>query len=79
MKVMDSEDSPSIDAAGNVIRKANCENPRREPDRDQERSILASKLIEGLNSGSPIPFTDDYLAGKAKALRERVRASDVNP
>jgi len=42
-------------------------------ERDQDRrEALMGKLLEGLNSGKPIKFTDGYFKRKKAALTERV-------
>ncbi|MGD0387596.1 MAG: type II toxin-antitoxin system ParD family antitoxin [Tepidisphaeraceae bacterium] len=45
---------------------------REKLEREQSRASLTAKLVEGLNSGKPIPFTDEYFKRKKNALAERV-------
>jgi len=45
---------------------------REKFEREQSRASLTAKLVEGLNSGKPIPFTDEYFKRKKNALAERV-------
>ncbi len=42
-------------------------------------AVLAGKLLEGLESGDPIAFTDEYTGCKKAAFRERLRASKKKP
>ena len=45
---------------------------REKLEREQDRASLTAKLVEGLNSGKPIPYSDDYFKRKKGALAERV-------
>ena len=45
---------------------------REKFEREQGRASLTAKLIEGLNSGKPISYSDDYFKRKKGALAERV-------
>jgi antitoxin ParD1/3/4 len=45
---------------------------REKLEREQSRASLTAKLVEGLNSGKPIPFTEEYFKRKKGALAERV-------
>ncbi|MGD0137878.1 MAG: type II toxin-antitoxin system ParD family antitoxin [Tepidisphaeraceae bacterium] len=45
---------------------------REKFEREQSRASLTAKLVEGLNSGKPIPFTEEYFKRKKGALAERV-------
>jgi len=42
--------------------------------REQAKTELTAKLLEGLDSGEPIPFTDGYFKRKKKELSRRVAA-----
>lgn len=44
---------------------------REKLDRDQAKSRLADKLIDGLDSGKPIEFSDGYFKAKKRALIQR--------
>jgi hypothetical protein len=39
--------------------------------REQARKLLAGKLLEGLDSGKPIPFTAGHFKAKKRALVQR--------
>ena len=41
---------------------------REKLERDQAKSILAAKLVQGLDSGAPSPFTNNYFKAKKRAL-----------
>jgi len=45
---------------------------REKREREQAKALLSAKLLEGLNSGSPIPFDDDYIPEKKRRLLARV-------
>ncbi|MBX9738274.1 MAG: type II toxin-antitoxin system ParD family antitoxin [Phycisphaerales bacterium] len=62
-------------SASEFVREAIREKLLREQDREQAKAALASKLIEGLDSGTPVPFTDSYAPDKVRALGERIKAS----
>lgn len=39
--------------------------------REDANAVLAGKLLDGLNSGEPIPFDDNYFPTKKRALIAR--------
>ena len=39
--------------------------------REQAKALLSAKLLDGLNSGMPIPFDDDYIPEKKRRLFAR--------
>jgi len=49
---------------------------REKLQRDQAKSVLADKLIEGLDSGPPIPFTNSYFKSKKRALIQQYAQAD---
>ena len=55
-------------SASEFVREAIREKLQRE----RAKSGLVSKLLEGLDSGEGIPFSDDYSAKKKAALTRRV-------
>jgi len=55
-------------SASEFVREAIREKFQRE----QAKALLAGKLLDGLNSGKPIPFTDGYFRRKKKALAKRM-------
>lgn len=59
-------------SASEFVREAIREKLQRESEREQARAALAAKLVEGLDSGQPIPFTDDHFKQKKRALAERM-------
>lgn len=59
-------------SASEFVREAIREKLLREQERERANATLASKLIEGLDSGPAIPFTDDYTATKKAAFRGRL-------
>jgi len=59
-------------SASEFVREAIREKLQRDQDRQEAKATLAGKLLDGLNSGRPIPFTDDYFKRKKSALSERI-------
>ena len=59
-------------SASEFVREAIREKLLREQERERAEALLASKLIEGLDSGTGIPHTASYAQTKKKALRERM-------
>jgi antitoxin ParD1/3/4 len=66
-------------SASEFVREAIREKYQRDQDRHEAKAALTAKLLEGLNSGEPIPFTDDYFKRKKKALSERVGRKSKQP
>jgi len=60
-------------SASEFVREAIREKLQREQERAEAKAALTGKLIEGLDSGKPIPFTAGYFAAKKEALERRVR------
>jgi antitoxin ParD1/3/4 len=59
-------------SASEFVREAIREKFQRDQDRNEAKATLAAKLLEGRNSGEPIPFTPGYFAKKKTALADRV-------
>jgi antitoxin ParD1/3/4 len=59
-------------SASEFVREAIREKLLREEDRKRAKTDLATKLVQGLDSGKPIPFTAEHFARKKRALVERV-------
>jgi antitoxin ParD1/3/4 len=59
-------------SASEFIREAIREKLLREEDRQQAKDALTAKLLQGLGSGKPIPFTDGHFQRKKNALARRV-------
>ena len=51
---------------------------REKLEREHSRASLTAKLVEGLNSGRPIPFSDDYFKRKKGALVEAAQEEAQN-
>ncbi len=66
-------------SASEFVREAIREKLMREQERERAEAILASRLIEGLDSGQAIPFSDDYTRKKKAAFLDRLRASNPQP
>jgi antitoxin ParD1/3/4 len=58
-------------SASEYVREAIREKLQRDQERADARAVLAGKLLEGLDSGEPIPFNDGYIKAKKRALLER--------
>ena len=59
-------------SASEFVREAIREKYLREQDREQAKASLAGKLLEGLDSGPPIVFTDDYARNKKTQLQKKL-------
>src|SRR5579862_7587903 len=59
-------------SASEFVREAIREKFQREREGKRTTADLTAKLIEGLDSGEPIEFTDDYFAQKKRSLVSRV-------
>jgi antitoxin ParD1/3/4 len=59
-------------SASEFIREAIREKLDRDHERQQARALLTGKLLEGLDSGKPIPFTEGYFKAKKRLLMQRV-------
>jgi len=66
-------------SASEFVREAIREKLLREQDREHAKSVLASKLLEGLDSGKPVVFTDNYTPAKKRALRARMKSKGAKP
>jgi antitoxin ParD1/3/4 len=66
-------------SASEFVREAIREKLLREQERERADAILASKLIEGLDSGQAIPFTDEYIGKKKSAFLDRLRTTSPQP
>ena len=60
-------------SASEFVREAIREKLQRDQELVDARASLTAKLIEGLDSGKPIAYTDDYFKHKKRALVDRVR------
>jgi antitoxin ParD1/3/4 len=58
-------------SASEFVREAIREKYQRDRDRAEAKAVLSSKLLQGLDSGEPIPFTDDYFKRKKHLLTQR--------
>jgi len=59
-------------SASEFVREAIREKLQREQVQAQAKGTLTTKLLQGLDSGKPIPFTDDYFKRKKRALLSRL-------
>lgn len=66
-------------SASEFVREAIREKFLREQEREHAKAGVASKLVEGLDSGTSIPFTDRYVAEKKRALRKGVKSKHSKP
>ena len=55
-------------SASEFVREAIREKLQRDQDRQEAKNVLAAKLLQGLNSGKPIPFSEKYFERKKNAL-----------
>ncbi len=54
------------------VREAIREKLQREQERRDAKEALAAKLLQGLDSGKPLPFGDDYAANKKSRLLSKL-------
>lgn len=66
-------------SASEFIREAVREKLQREQELQQANSVLAGKLLEGLDSGQPLTFTPGHFAHKKHALIERHKGRKKQP
>jgi antitoxin ParD1/3/4 len=66
-------------SASEFVREAIRDKYLKEQERERAEAILASKLLEGLDSGAAIPFTDDYTGSKKTAFRDRLQSGKIRP
>ena len=66
-------------SASEFVREAIRDKYLREQERERAEAILASKLLEGLDSGAAVPFTDDYTGSKKAAFRDRLQSRKTRP
>ena len=66
-------------SASEFVREAIREKFLREQEREHAKAGVASKLVEGLDSGTPIPFTDSYATDKKRALRSSINSRRSKP
>jgi antitoxin ParD1/3/4 len=65
-------------SASEFVREAIREKYQREQDRQEAKDVLAAKLLQGLNSGKPVPFTSGHFRRKKKALARRLGRKSKN-
>jgi antitoxin ParD1/3/4 len=58
-------------SASEFVREAIREKRKREEEREQAKAVLTAKLLEGLDSGEPIPFDDNYFPEMKRRLKTR--------
>jgi antitoxin ParD1/3/4 len=63
-------------SASEFVREAIREKLQRERDREEAKASLTAKLLQGLDSGKPIPFTDDHFKRKKRAISTRMRGKN---
>jgi antitoxin ParD1/3/4 len=59
-------------SASEFVREAIREKLQREQELRDAKDALAAKLLEGLDSGKPIPFDENYAARKKSSLMARL-------
>jgi antitoxin ParD1/3/4 len=62
-------------SASEFIREAIREKLERDHTRGRTGSSLSDELLRGLKSGKGVPFNDDYIKRKKRALVERMTGS----
>jgi len=65
-------------SASEFIREAIREKLLREEDRREAKDALTAKLLKGLGSGKPIPFTERYFERKKRTLARRIGRKTKN-
>jgi antitoxin ParD1/3/4 len=65
-------------SASEFIREAIREKLLREDQRQQAKDALTTKLLQGLGSGKPIPFSDALFRRKKNALIRRAARKNKN-
>src|ERR1700722_9383195 len=65
-------------SASEVVREGIREKYQREQDRQEAKDGLTAKLLQGLNSGKPVPFTSGHFKHKKKALAGRLGRKSKN-
>ena len=58
-------------SASEFVREAIRETRQREKEQEQANAVLTQKLLEGLDSGEPIPFDENYFPEMKRRLRAR--------
>jgi antitoxin ParD1/3/4 len=71
--VDDKVSSGVYGSASEFVREVIREKFERDQQRQEARQVLAAKLLQGLNSGEPIPFTKAHFRRKKAALTRRVQ------
>lgn len=66
-------------SASEFVREAIRDKYLKEQERERAEAILATKLLEGLDSGPAIPFTDEYSGRKKAAFRDRLNSGKAHP
>lgn len=66
-------------SASEFIRQAIREKVERDHERTTGVTALASKLLEGLQSGKPIPFVEGHFESRKKALVRRAGGNQKQP
>lgn len=59
-------------SASEFVREAIREKLEREQERREAKAALSAKLLQGLDSGRPIPFAADHFKRKKRALIDRM-------
>ena len=59
-------------SASEFVREAIREKLQREQELREAKDVLAAKLLQGLDSGKPIAFEDDYAARRKSHLVARL-------
>ena len=59
-------------SASEFVREAIREKLQREQEAAEAKKVLSNKLLEGLDSGKPMPVTASYFKSKKQSLIDRV-------
>jgi len=58
-------------SASEFVREAIREKLQRDQEREEARAMLTHKLLEGLDSGKPVPFVSGHFKARKRALIEQ--------
>ncbi len=63
-------------SASEFVREAIREKMKREEEMREALVVLAAKVVEGLESGEPVDFTDSFTAQQKQAFLNRLRPGE---
>ena len=65
-------------SASEFVREAIREKYQREQEQKEAKGLLTAKLLQGLNSGKPIPFSKGHFERKKSLLKRRLSRNSKN-